>query len=148
MRRCLLAALALGIGACASGEDVVRPALGTQVRVRHVPPTRKDLIEAVLASAQLPLSVSQTCTNVGTEASDSTLGRYLAGFLSELSLPTDRNWIETTVDSTHSTDSVSTARVTIRHRAGNDEWGWGVQFAIRLRDSLVLANSFQCTGAG
>jgi len=45
-------------------------------------------------------------------------------------------------------DSMATAKVTIRHRAANDEWGWGVRFGIRLRDSTVVANSFECTGAG
>jgi hypothetical protein len=42
------------------------------------------LIEAVLASHQVSLKVSPTCNNVGTEPSDATIGRYLAGFLAEM----------------------------------------------------------------
>src|SRR5262249_30090997 len=38
--------------------------------VAHRPPSAKDVIDAVIASASVPLSVSPTCANVGTEPTD------------------------------------------------------------------------------
>jgi len=68
------------------------------MHVSHQPPSAKDVIDAVIASGGVPLRVSSTCANVGTEPSDATIGRYLAGFLAELSSPTKKNWIETKVE--------------------------------------------------
>jgi hypothetical protein len=120
------------------------------VRVAHQPPTAKDVIDAVIASASVPLSVSPTCSNVGTEPSDATIGRYLAGFLAELSSPNKKNWIETKVEPGRSAagEPVSICTLTLRHEDGDDRWGWGVRFHVRSSDGLVLANSFTCTGAG
>jgi hypothetical protein len=121
-----------------------------EVRVAHVPPTAKDVIDAVIASGSIPLSVSPTCANVGTEPSDATVGRYLAGFLAELSSPDKKNWIETKVEPGRSAtgEAVSICSLTLRHEDGDDRWGWGVRFHVRSSDGLVLASSFVCTGAG
>ena len=101
-------------------------------------------------SGSVPLSVSPTCANVGTEPSDATVGRYLAGFLAELSSPDKKNWIETTIEPGRSStgEAVSICTLTVRHEDGDDRWGWGVRFHVRSSDGLVLANSFVCTGAG
>src|SRR5262249_43020984 len=69
-----------------------------QIHVAHQPPTAKDVIDAVIASGSVALSVSPTCQNVGTEPSDATIGRYLAGFMAELSSPDKKNWIETQIE--------------------------------------------------
>jgi hypothetical protein len=120
------------------------------VRVAHQPPSAKDVIDAVIASGNVPLSVSPTCANVGTEPSDATIGRYLAGFLAELASPTKKNWIETRIEPGRSAggEPVSICTLTLRHEDGDDRWGWGVRFHVRSSDGLVLANSFICTGAG
>jgi len=120
------------------------------VRVARLPPTAKDVIDAVIASGSVPLSVSPTCSNVGTEPSDATIGRYLAGFLAELSASNKKNWIETSVEPGRSADGepVSICTLTLRHEDGDDRWGWGVRFHVRSSDGLVLVNSFVCTGAG
>jgi hypothetical protein len=120
------------------------------VHVVHQPPSPKDVIEAVIASGSVPLSVSSTCANVGTEPSDATIGRYLAGFLVELDAPDKKNWIETRIESGRSSagEPVSICTLTLRHEDGDDRWGWGVRFHVRSSDRLVLANSFVCTGAG
>ena len=94
--------------------------------------------------------------SLATEASDTqqrttlALGRYLAGFLAELSAPDKKNWIETKVEAGKSADgeAVSICTLTLRHQDGDDRWGWGVRFHVRSSDGLVLANSFTCTGAG
>lgn len=126
-----------------------RPAL-SEVHVASQPPSAKDLIEAVMASGSVSLNVSPTCRNVGTEPSDTTLGRYLAGFMAELSSPDKKNWIETQVESGTSAagEPVSICTLTLRHVDGDDRWGWGVRFHVRKSDGLVLNDSFTCTGAG
>jgi len=138
-----LATLALALAACSTP----RPA---GVRVSHLPPSNKDLIEAVLAEQNIPLSVSTTCHNVGTEPSDATLGRYLAGFMTEMSSPDKKNWIEVTrKDGTSANrEPVWICDFTLRHEDGDDRWGWGVRFQVRQSDGLVLPDSYVCTGAG
>ena len=165
MSRLWLAPLVLVIASCdaASGTkpapaDAKPAAADTQsaastpaaVHIAHQPPSAKDVIDAVIASGSVPLSVSPTCSNVGTEPSDATIGRYLAGFLAELSSPTKKNWVETKVEFGRSAagEPVTICTLTLRHEDGDDRWGWGVRFHVRSSDGLVLANSFTCTGAG
>jgi len=135
--------------AAASAPPASAPAQ-TEVRIAHLPPSAKDIVDAVIASGGVPLSVSPTCANVGTEPSDTTIGRYLAGFLAELSSPSKKNWIETKAVAGRSStgEDVSICSLTLRHEDGDDRWGWGVQFQVRTRDRVVLANSFTCLGAG
>jgi hypothetical protein len=136
--------------ASSSREQPTVGAARPEVHVAHQPPTAKDVIDAVIASGGVTLNVSPTCKNVGTESSDQTIGRYLAGFMAELSSPDKQNWIETQIEPGTSSkgEPVSICRLTLRHVDGDDRWGWGVQFHVRKSDGLVLADSFVCTGAG
>ena len=120
------------------------------IRVAHVPPTAKDVIDAALASSGVRLKDAANCSNVGTEPSDETIGRYLAGFMAELSRPDKKNWIETRIEPGQSAsgEPVSLCTLTLRHEDGDDRWGWGVQFKVRSSDGLVLADSFSCVGSG
>jgi hypothetical protein len=160
MRQAWLAA-ALVSAACTTAPDTkaaqadARPAAATAstpaaVRVAHLPPTAKDVIDAAMASSHLPLKNAANCANAGTELSDATIGRYLAGFLAELSAPDKKNWIETKIAPGHSPtgEAVSVCTLILRHEDGDDRWGWGVQFHVRSSDGLVLDNSFSCVGAG
>jgi hypothetical protein len=126
------------------------PTAPQAVHIANQPPSAKDVIEAVIASAAIPLSVSPTCANVGTEPSDATIGRYLAGFLAELTSPSKKNWVETKVEPGRSAsgEPVSICTLTLRHEDGDDRWGWGVRFQVRSSDGLVLTNTFTCVGAG
>jgi hypothetical protein len=164
MTRLWLAPLMLAAASCSSPETNVvlaqeKPAAAethapvsrfAAVHVAHRPPSAKDVIDAAIASGSVRLSVSPTCKNVGTEPSDATIGRYLAGFLAELSSPKKKNWVETKVEPGRSVDGepVSICTLTLRHEDGDDRWGWGVRFHVRTSDGLVLTNSFTCTGAG
>ena len=127
-----------------------KPSATSGFNVAHLPPTPKDLIEAVLASHQVSLKVSSTCNNVGTEPSDGTIGRYLAGFLAEMQTPNKINWVETTRETGTSTsgEQVWICNLTLHHKDGDDLWSWGVRFKVRQSDGLVLPDSFECTGAG
>jgi hypothetical protein len=153
MTRAWILVSALAAASCSASSNPQDTAGGRtqhEVRVAHQPPTAKDVIDAVIASGSVALSVSPTCNNVGTEPSDSTIGRYLAGFMAELSSPDKKNWIETQVEAGTSAkgEPVSICKLTLRHMDGDDRWGWGVQFHVRKSDGLVLADSFTCTGAG
>jgi hypothetical protein len=158
-----LAAAALALASCgsrgtqsgaSSSQPVPVPSAGAPpaaaIHVAHQPPTTKDVIDAAIASGGAPLSVSATCTNVGTEPSDATIGRYLAGFLAEMSSPDKKNWIETTIESgkSHAGEPGSLCTLTLRHEDGDDRWGWGVRFFVRASDGLVLPRSLTCVGAG
>jgi len=134
----------------ASTADQPRSGATPPVYVAHRPPSSKDVIDAVIASARVRLDVSPTCQSIGTEAADATIGRYLAGFLAELSSPDKKNWIETSVAPGMSVagEPVAICSLTLRHEDGDDRWGWGVRFHVRTSDGLVLADSFTCTGAG
>jgi hypothetical protein len=161
MRRCCLPLAIVACVSCSSSPETTadaRSAAPAQaaapappaVRVANRPPTPKDVIDAAIASASVPLTVSPTCSNVGTEPTDTTIGRYLAGFLAELGSPDKKNWIETRIEPGKSRDGepVWISTLTLRHQNGNDRWGWGVRFHVRSSDGLVLADSFTCTGAG
>ena len=117
--------------------------------VEHRPPSRKDVIEAVLANESVRLTVHSSCMGVGTEATDSTIGAYLSGFLAELAND-DRNWLETSAVEAESTTGVAIwrAEFIIRHASTEDEWGWGVRFDVRRDDGVVEPQSFLCIGAG
>jgi hypothetical protein len=115
--------------------------------IRHKPPERKDVIEAVLASYAVPLSTHSSCKNVGTDVDDKTIGAYLSGFLAELEKPGDRNSIATRVTEADN-KTLWRCELMIRHAAGDDEWGWGVRFDIRQSDGKVIPESFVCLGAG
>jgi len=143
----LCAALIIGFGGC---HPVDAPA-DAALSVSNLPPKPKDVIEALMRSSEISLSVDPSCNGVGTEASDKTIGRYLSGFLVEQNAPKGQNWIETTIESGKDAAGVEMiwlCHVVIRHVDGDDRWGWGVQFAVRQKDGVVLRDSFRCTGGG
>ncbi len=106
--------------------------------MQHRPPTSKDVLEALMASAQVPLTDS-SCRDAGT------VGRYLSGYLAELSNPDAKNAIETTIESR---SPIWLCRVMIRHAQGEDIWRWGLAFTISQTDGTVDPTSFRCLGAG
>jgi hypothetical protein len=120
------------------------------MHIGHNPPSGKDVIDAVIANGGMDLSVSPSCKNVGTEPTDRTIGRYVAGFLSELSNPDAKNWIETDVEPGTEPDGTAiwVCRMIVRHVDGDDRWGWGVQFDVRKSDGFVAPASFTCIGGG
>ena len=102
----------------------------------------------VLEISQTPLSDS-SCVGFGTEPTDRTIGGYLAGYLAELSSQDARNAVTTSIEPrTESGQAVYRCRLMIRHSQGEDVWSWGVQFAARQSDGMVLVNSLKCLGAG
>jgi hypothetical protein len=150
MRRLWLASMLLAASCGPNVDSQPAATAPAGIHVARQPPSPKDVIEAAIASGSVPLKVSTSCANAGTEPSDATIGRYLAGFLAELSSPDKKNWIETKIEAGRSAagEPVSICTLTLRHEDGDDRWGWGVQFHVRSSDGLVLADSFTCVGAG
>ncbi len=143
MRITLAACACLALLGC--GAAVREPA---SIKVSHLPPTPKDVIDAVMANSQAVLTDS-TCKGFGTESTDKTIGRYLAGYLSELSNQDARNAITTSVESqSEAGQAVYRCRLMVRHAQGEDVWSWGIQFFARQSDGTVLLNSVRCIGAG
>lgn len=120
------------------------------VRIEHLPPTGKDLIHALIRSAEVPLSVDPSCRFAGTERSDSTIGRYISGFLAALDDPGNNNSIQTSLlEGPEGVDSDSwLARIMLGQNAEELVWQWGVEFRVSKRDGTVDAASFRCLGAG
>ena len=117
------------------------------VKVAHLPPTAKDVVEAALASASVALQ-DESCKTAGTEAGDRTIGRYLSGFLAEQSNPNAKNSITTSVQPQNAGgEDVYICRLMIRHADGEDVWSWGLEFAVK-KDGTVVRTSYRCVGAG
>jgi len=126
------------------------PQAGAAVRIRTNPPSAKDIIDLAIASSQVDLSASPSCQNVGTEPSDRTVGRYLAGFLAELSKSEGQNWIETSAEKGRGNDNapIWVCRMMIHHVQGDDRWSWGIRFDVRQSDGTLLPGSLTCLGGG
>lgn len=146
-------AVAIAIAGCnsASGfrEQESKPRASSQTVAA---PTRKDVLSLLLANSDVPLTVHPSCNNIGSKQTDSQIGQYIAGLLAEYSEDTGKNWVEVIVSPTSRVEERPswTSRVTFRHQAGDDEWGWGVQFEIVAagRSFQARRDSFECRGAG
>lgn len=142
MKRALVLYVCLALVSCRPSDPA------RVIKLQHLPPTAKDVIDAAMASSQTPMSDS-SCKGFGTEPTDKTIGRYLAGYLAELSSQDARNAVTTSIEPGKDGDqSVYICRVMIRHAQGEDIWSWGIQFTVRQSDGTVLPQSFQCVGAG
>lgn len=114
-------------------------------------PAQKDIVRALFANHDVPLSVHPSCAGVGTDPGDKTIGDYLSGFLAEHSARTGSNWLE--IEAAPAAPGVNaepqwTCRFVIRRNDGEERWGWGVTFVVSGRPYKVDRSSFRCTGAG
>lgn len=114
------------------------------IRAKNSPPSPKDVINAAFESAEVPLSTHESCRNVGTDPTDSTLGHYLSGFAAELDPKNGKNGLVTSVQET---TSGWVCRMMIQRRAGEEVWSWGVEFEFG-KDSILKPDSYRCVGAG
>ncbi len=142
---CLALVACAGVDPIVSARPLVLPA-----PVAGGAPTNKAIIHAVLQSANLPLGTDPSCSHVGTEPGDDTIGAYLSGFLAEQGDPEMRNSIQVTTIATSDAREgpVWQARMLIAQEHGEVVWRWGVEFLIRRSDRAVIRDSFRCVGAG
>ena len=112
-------------------------------------PTRKEVIRGLLALQDVSLSADSSCTNVGTNPSDTNIGDYISGFLAEQN-DKGKNWLDvhTKRGSVAGSEPVWDCDLVIRHVDGDDRWGWGVSFQMRAKDHSLVKSSVRCTGSG
>lgn len=148
----LLACLACAPGVGRERNGAPPAATGAAKRFDpRVPPTRKEILQALLACRDLELAADSSCIGVGTDFGDRTIGDYVSGFLAEFSDGPGRSWIETTAEPAELAPPSKPAwqcRAILRHVDGDDRWGWGVAFRILARDHSLVAGSIRCIGAG
>lgn len=149
----LLAAF-VGVGCSHSAQPAPQsnaqphPVTTTKTFDEKIPPTDKEVIESLLASQNVSLGVDASCSGVGTDPTDSTIGDYISGFLAEQTTEKGKNWLDISVRPAENSPSLWQCSVVIRHVDGDDRWGWGVSFLMAARDHKVLEQSFRCTGSG
>ena len=114
------------------------------------PPTRKQVIRALLEIQAVDLAGIPSCSGVGTEQTDVNIGDYVSGFLAEQGSAKGGNSIEVSTREDQDADHQRAwlSEVVIRHLDGDDRWGWGVSFLMRPANHTVIKQSIQCTGAG
>jgi hypothetical protein len=134
----------------ASPPDASKPAKAAVIYSPDVPPTRKQVLRALLDSQDVGLSTDSSCSGVGTEPGDANIGDYISGFLAEQNSDKGKNWLEIVTKSApaQGAEPVWHCDVVIRHIDGDDRWGWGVSFLMKARDHSVIRSSFRCTGSG
>lgn len=145
-----LSAVATTLLSCSGPTKPEAAAPTAAYRLRRLPPEPKEIVSALLAFSQTPLTVSDTCAGVGSDPSDTTIGQFIASFLAELNDTEARNLITTSSkeEALPSGAKVWVCRVMIRHAKGDDVWSWGVEFSVGAQDRVVLPESLRCLGAG
>lgn len=114
-------------------------------------PTTKQILQVLFDAFDTPLSISETCAGVGTEADDRVIGDFIAGFMAEMGARTGHNWIEIAAEPARATDGhpVWQCRVILRRQHGEEEWGWGVGFQLdNPPPYTLLKESVRCLGSG
>ena len=124
----------------------------TPVQREGEAPARKEAIQLLLRNLDVSLKVDPSCSGVGTDFEDATIGDYLSGFLAELASGEGENWIDAACGPGEGAGGTAAATWTcdvVLHRsAGEEEWGWGVRFRVNRSDRTVPRDSFRCLGGG
>jgi hypothetical protein len=118
---------------------------GPGIHVAHLQPDRTDILEALILSEAVSLAAAPGCA-WEAEEEDRTLGRYLAGlFIGPYQSYTEEpgvNWMEIAT-APEQADAGALWRSRVLVHAGAAEVR-GLEFLIRQKDGLVLADSFRC----
>jgi hypothetical protein len=113
------------------------------------PPTARQMIRALLASGDIPLTVHSSCKGVGAEPSDVNLRDYISGLLANFTEADAKNSISTGAKAitTPGGERRWQCRVEFVHIPQGDPFRYGVTFQMRMDGSLVR-HSVRCTGSG
>ena len=138
-----LAALLFVLTGCAASQQMVT----SEVHIRHLPPDKTDIIEVLIRSEGVPLTVDRSCSSV-SDIKDGTVGRYTSSLISYLK-EGETNWVEVTVVPRRAPAGMYWRATVMFHIAldSEDPFNYGVQFLIRQSDGLVVPSSFSCPGA-
>lgn len=114
-------------------------------------PTKKDVLLLVMQSNAILLSVDPSCSGVGVEATDSTIGQYLSGFWQYQTDSMNMNPIDIVIEEGRDsliTDKHWNARFMINGRTENEPWSWGISFSILDANWEIITKSIRCLGGG
>lgn len=111
------------------------------IRVDHLPPEDADVIEALMRSGDIPLSVHPLCEELaGPNAK--TIGEYTAQLLAmQVEGGTNDVWAGT---GDGYVEGFWEADVVYSSGTEAERNHWGVRFHIRKSDGLVIRESFRC----
>jgi hypothetical protein len=112
-----------------------------EVRVDHLPPENADIIEALMRSGDIPLSVHPLCEELAGPKAN-TIGEYTAQLLAMQVEGGDNDvWSET---GDGYVEGFWEADVVYSSGTKDERNHWGVRFLIRKSDGLVMRESFRC----
>jgi hypothetical protein len=121
-------------------------AVAPEIRVRHLPPTKADVIEAAIRMHHIDHSVHWSCDNIG-HWFDKTLGRQFAYLIEGLEQG-KTNWVEVRIAPRRAPSGMYWRAMVMFHidLDGPDPFNFGADFLIRQTDGLVVPSSFTCPG--
>ena len=139
--KALLALCPIVVAGCGNGAGAQSAAAGDV-------PGAKQALRALLSTHDVPLTVHDSCANVGSELADTTIGDYVAGLLAELrpTSPGGNNTIAAEC-SAEGAGRGWRCSVEVARRDGDDEWVRGVEFLLS-EEGGVSRDSIRCTGGG
>ncbi len=114
----------------------------SELRVSHLPPDETDILEALIRSEGVPLTVHPLCQEIAGTAEDKTIGRFVAGLLAT-QVQGRQNSISVTVQEAFQ-DGDWMASIVFSSGDAGDPYHWGVEFQVRRSDGLVIQDSFRC----
>ena len=133
-------AIALLFAGCATSAGA------SEIRVRHLPPTKADVMEAAIRMYGIDHTVHGSCGNIG-HWFDRTLGRELSNLIEGLERG-KINWVEVRMAPRRAPSGMYWRAMVMFHidEDGPDPFIFGADFLIRQSDGLVVPSSFKCPG--
>lgn len=108
-------------------------------------PAPKQVIAALLANGDIPLSVHASCKGVGSSPGDATLRDYVSGLIENFTDEKARNSVIVRIEPAGSKGWQ--CQVLFVHIPGEDPFRYGVSFLLTPSRKL-LRSSVRCVGAG
>jgi hypothetical protein len=117
---------------------------------KTVEPTAKEALRLILANGDIPLTINATCKDVGASRDDKTIFDYLTGLLSFQTEPDSASHIEFKykAEKNKRDEALWICDLMFYGKDGDDEWSWGVRFAMRDSNRKLIRSSVVCTGSG
>lgn len=136
-------ALAIVLSFLVASCAAARPAVAPEVRVAHLPPDETDILEALIRSANVPLTVDPFCHDIASTTEDKTIGRYVSGLLAT-HIRGGQNSIDVNVTEGYPDKKVWIGSVVFSSGEDQSPYVWGLEFRVRRSDGLVFPSSFRC----
>lgn len=142
--RAFLPAIAVCIGGCADRTNAQQATATAGQRDVQSTFDAGAILRALLKNTDVRLDVHPSCSGVGTDPQDATIGDYIAGFMAAQRVP--ENTIE--ADCEPGSAQYQQCQVWFKHEDAEDEWAWGVAFQMSQADGKLSRSSIRCLGSG